>query len=236
MRRTPGGSADGPPAPREAPILHIRGQKSTPVLCYNAPLVPGGRTAPMSEYDFLFKPFAEMTPDDYAAVGFRSGLEIHQQLLTAKKLFCRCPAGRYSDALRRRDPPPHAADPVRARRVRRHGPDGVQDPQGDHLPDQPGDGLHLRDGRHAAVHDRRAGPRPAPSASPCSTASTSSTSSTSPASSTSTAASRPASSARPSSASTAPSPTRTAASPSSSSASRRTPAARSATSATAART
>ena len=51
----------------------------------------------MSEYRFLFKPFAEMTEADYAEVGFRSGLEIHQQLLTAKKLFCRCPAGRYSD-------------------------------------------------------------------------------------------------------------------------------------------
>ncbi len=37
-----------------------------------------------------------MTPEDYAAVGFKSGLEIHQQLLTAKKLFCRCPAGHYS--------------------------------------------------------------------------------------------------------------------------------------------
>jgi len=49
-------------------------------------------------YDFLFKPFAEMTPEDYAAVGFKSGLEIHQQLLTEKKLFCRCPAGRYSHA------------------------------------------------------------------------------------------------------------------------------------------
>jgi glutamyl-tRNA(Gln) amidotransferase subunit E len=52
----------------------------------------------MSEYSFQFKPFAAMTPADYAEVGFRSGLEIHQQLLTAKKLFCRCPAGRYSDA------------------------------------------------------------------------------------------------------------------------------------------
>jgi glutamyl-tRNA(Gln) amidotransferase subunit E len=52
----------------------------------------------MSEYSLLFnKPFAEMTDADYAAVGFRSGLEIHQQLLTEKKLFCRCPAGRYSD-------------------------------------------------------------------------------------------------------------------------------------------
>jgi glutamyl-tRNA(Gln) amidotransferase subunit E len=49
-------------------------------------------------YDFVFKPFADMTPEDYAAVGFKSGLEIHQQLLTEKKLFCRCPAGRYSDA------------------------------------------------------------------------------------------------------------------------------------------
>jgi glutamyl-tRNA(Gln) amidotransferase subunit E len=51
----------------------------------------------MSEYDLIFKPFAEMTDADYAEVGFRSGLEIHQQLLTEKKLFCRCPAGRYSD-------------------------------------------------------------------------------------------------------------------------------------------
>jgi glutamyl-tRNA(Gln) amidotransferase subunit E len=51
----------------------------------------------MSEYRFAFKPYAEMTSADYAEVGFRSGLEIHQQLLTEKKLFCRCPAGRYSD-------------------------------------------------------------------------------------------------------------------------------------------
>jgi glutamyl-tRNA(Gln) amidotransferase subunit E len=51
----------------------------------------------MSEYAFTFKPFAEMTEADYGEVGFRSGLEIHQQLLTEKKLFCRCPAGRYSE-------------------------------------------------------------------------------------------------------------------------------------------
>ncbi len=47
-------------------------------------------------YDFIFKPFEEMTEEDYTFVGFKSGLEIHQQLLTEKKLFCRCPAGRYS--------------------------------------------------------------------------------------------------------------------------------------------
>ncbi|MFH2009314.1 MAG: Glu-tRNA(Gln) amidotransferase subunit GatE [bacterium] len=34
---------------------------------------------------------------DWQGVGFRCGLEIHQQLYTEKKLFCRCPAGRYSD-------------------------------------------------------------------------------------------------------------------------------------------
>ena len=38
-----------------------------------------------------------MRPEDYAAVGFKSGLEIHQQLMTESKLFCRCPAGRYSE-------------------------------------------------------------------------------------------------------------------------------------------
>ncbi len=42
------------------------------------------------------KPFAEMTPADYAAIGLKCGLEVHQQLLTRSKLFCRCPAGHYS--------------------------------------------------------------------------------------------------------------------------------------------
>lgn len=46
--------------------------------------------------DFLFKPFDKMTDEDYKLVGFKSGLEIHQQLLTEKKLFCRCPAGKYN--------------------------------------------------------------------------------------------------------------------------------------------
>ncbi len=51
-------------------------------------------TAPL---DFEFKPFDRMTPEDYALLGFRSGLEIHQQLKTRRKLFCRCPAGKYSE-------------------------------------------------------------------------------------------------------------------------------------------
>ncbi len=44
-----------------------------------------------------FKPFHEMMPDDYASIGLKVGLEVHQQLRTRRKLFCRCPAGQYTN-------------------------------------------------------------------------------------------------------------------------------------------
>lgn len=37
------------------------------------------------------------TPETYQALGFKCGLEVHQQLDTKKKLFCRCPTGIYHD-------------------------------------------------------------------------------------------------------------------------------------------
>ncbi|MEM2329567.1 MAG: hypothetical protein QXL59_01930 [Candidatus Jordarchaeales archaeon] len=37
---------------------------------------------------------------DWKAVGFKAGLEIHQELLTTRKLFCRCPPNLRND-------PPH---------------------------------------------------------------------------------------------------------------------------------
>jgi len=42
-------------------------------------------------------PRRETPAETYAALGFKCGLEIHQQLRTEKKLFCHCPAGRYHD-------------------------------------------------------------------------------------------------------------------------------------------
>jgi len=40
-----------------------------------------------------YVPRKEASQKDYDRIGFMSGLEVHQQLLTDKKLFCHCPAG-----------------------------------------------------------------------------------------------------------------------------------------------
>jgi len=40
-------------------------------------------------------PRLESTQEIYDRIGFMSGLEVHQQLKTTQKLFCRCPAGVY---------------------------------------------------------------------------------------------------------------------------------------------
>lgn len=42
-----------------------------------------------------YVPRSKATQTDYDRIGFMSGLEVHQQLKTTEKLFCRCPAGIY---------------------------------------------------------------------------------------------------------------------------------------------
>ena len=56
---------------------------------------PAGEQNPRTDppLDFADRHFGELTPADYQQLGFMCGLEVHQQLLTDSKLFCRCPAG-----------------------------------------------------------------------------------------------------------------------------------------------
>jgi hypothetical protein len=67
------------------------------------------------------------TQADYDRIGFMSGLEVHQQLKTKRKLFCRCPAGDLPEAGRIRCPsdPAHASHTQRTGRIRRNSTDGV---------------------------------------------------------------------------------------------------------------
>lgn len=45
-----------------------------------------------------YVPRKKATQKNYDEIGFMSGLEVHQQLLTEKKLFCNCPAGIFQKA------------------------------------------------------------------------------------------------------------------------------------------
>jgi len=45
-----------------------------------------------------YVPRKKATQSNYDEIGFMSGLEVHQQVLTDKKLFCNCPAGIFQKA------------------------------------------------------------------------------------------------------------------------------------------
>ena len=60
-------------------------QKFDPVENYR-------KTAELTGY----VPRKEASQADYDRIGFMSGLEVHQQLKTKEKLFCRCPAGLFN--------------------------------------------------------------------------------------------------------------------------------------------
>jgi glutamyl-tRNA(Gln) amidotransferase subunit E len=74
------------PAAVVTPVPRHRPKASAP-----APIDLNPRRDP--PLDFPWRAFGELTPRDYEILGFMCGLEVHQQLATRGKLFCRCPAG-----------------------------------------------------------------------------------------------------------------------------------------------
>jgi len=57
--------------------------------------INGKKNTEISKKKIGYVNIDEATPEIYEDLGFKCGLEVHQQLLTKNKLFCRCPAGKY---------------------------------------------------------------------------------------------------------------------------------------------
>lgn len=49
----------------------------------------------LTQREIGFVDLADAVTEDYSRIGFMAGLEVHQQLKTQRKLFCRCRAGNY---------------------------------------------------------------------------------------------------------------------------------------------
>lgn len=61
-----------------------------------SPLFDPEQNYELSKIAIGYKTRKEASQADYDRIGFMSGLEVHQQLLTRRKLFCRCPAGKFN--------------------------------------------------------------------------------------------------------------------------------------------
>ncbi len=69
----------------------------SPVASAPAPIDLNPRSEPA--LDFPRRELGEMSAADYGELGFLCGLEVHQQLRTRRKLFCRCPSARRAPAV-----------------------------------------------------------------------------------------------------------------------------------------
>ena len=59
--------------------------------------INGKKNTESSKKKIGFVDLGNASPEIYKDLGFKCGLEVHQQLLTKNKLFCRCPAGKYQE-------------------------------------------------------------------------------------------------------------------------------------------
>lgn len=60
--------------------------------------INGKKNTESSKKNIGFVDLGNASPEIYKDLGFKCGLEVHQQLLTKNKLFCRCPAGKYQES------------------------------------------------------------------------------------------------------------------------------------------
>ncbi|MBD3257263.1 Glu-tRNA(Gln) amidotransferase GatDE subunit E, partial [candidate division GN15 bacterium] len=72
-------------------------QRQTSDILLNGKVIDSDENYITTRHRVGYVPREQATADTYQQLGYKCGLEIHQQLLTDKKLFCHCPAGIYQE-------------------------------------------------------------------------------------------------------------------------------------------